>query len=208
MEPLVTPGDVVMIRPVTAAELTPNTVVLFERADDTRVLHRIVEQLPDGTFAPRATPTPSRTATSAPGADPGAAVLAVPWVGRPSLWLSEGRVLQVTATAAALLVVLVLAPRSFDPAYDPWASGRRVNPAEVLLGRTGGSSADRRAAAGRRLPPEKLHGVVWSGSPRRAWPRSAGPRTCSRAVMSGRGLTTHDRKAARDDRRHRGRSVA
>jgi signal peptidase I len=161
MEPLVTPGDVVMIRPVTPAELTPNTVVLFERADDTRVLHRIVEQLPDGTFRTQG------DANAVPDSDflhleqiKGAAVLAVPFVGRPSLWLSEGRVLHVAATAAALLVVLVLAPRSFDPAYDPWASGRRVNPAEVLLGRTGGSSADRRAAAGRRLLPEKLHGVV------------------------------------------------
>ena len=50
MEPLVTPGDVVMIRPVGADELVPNTVILFERADGERVLHRIVEQLPDGTF--------------------------------------------------------------------------------------------------------------------------------------------------------------
>ena len=50
MEPLVAPGDVVMIRPVTPAELTPNTVVLYDRPDTGRVLHRILEQLPDGTF--------------------------------------------------------------------------------------------------------------------------------------------------------------
>jgi hypothetical protein len=56
--------------------------------------------------------------------------------------------------------VLALAPRSFDPAYDPWASGLRVNPAEVLLGRSAGSPADRRGAAGRRLLPETLHGIV------------------------------------------------
>ena len=63
-------------------------------------------------------------------------------------------------TAVALLTVLILAPRSFDPAYDPWASGGRVNPAEVLLGRSGGSRADRRGGAGRRLLPETLHGLV------------------------------------------------
>ena len=161
MEPLVAPGDVVMIRPVSPEELTPNTVVLFERADDTRVLHRIVEQLPDGTFRTQG------DANAVPDSEflhldqiRGAAVLAVPWVGRPSLWLSEGRVVHVAAIAVGLLNVLVLAPRSFEPAYDPWASGRRVNPAEVLLGRSAGSQADRRGAAGRRLLPETLHGVV------------------------------------------------
>jgi hypothetical protein len=56
--------------------------------------------------------------------------------------------------------VLVLAPRSFDPAYDPWAAGRRVNPAEVLLGRSGSSRSDRRGGTGRRLLPETLHGLV------------------------------------------------
>ena len=50
MEPLVTPGDVVMIRPVSPEELLPNTVVLYDRPDTGRVLHRILEQLPDGTF--------------------------------------------------------------------------------------------------------------------------------------------------------------
>jgi signal peptidase I len=161
MQPLVAPGDVVMIRPVSPEELTANTVVLFERADGERVLHRIMEQLPAGAFRTQG------DANEVPDSDllhvdqvRGAAVLAVPWVGRPSLWLSEGNVPYVTATALALLVVLALAPRSFDPAYDPWASGLRVNPAEVLLGRSAGSPADRRGAAGRRLLPETLHGIV------------------------------------------------
>jgi signal peptidase I len=161
MQPLVAPGDVVMIRPVSPEELTANTVVLFERVDGERVLHRIMEQLPDGTFRTQG------DANAVPDSDllhidqvRGAAVLAVPWVGRPSLWLSEGQVPHLGATALALLVVLVLAPRSFDPAYDPWSSGLRVNPAEVLLGRSADSRADRRASAGRRLLPESLHGIV------------------------------------------------
>ena len=161
MEPLVTPGDVVMIRPVSDEELVPNTVILFERADDERVLHRIVEQLPDGTFRTQgdANAVPDSEFLHAEKIQ-GAAVLAVPWVGRPSLWFSEGRVVPLGVTAVALLTVLVLAPRSFDPAFDPWAAGRRVNPAEVLLGRSGGSRADRRGGAGRRLLPETLHGLV------------------------------------------------
>jgi len=161
MEPLVTPGDVVMVRPVAPAELTPNTVVLFQRTDGERVLHRIVEQLPDGTYRTQG------DANDVPDSEVlhleqirGAAVLAVPWVGRPSLWLAQDNIPYLAAAAVVLLAVLALAPRSFDPAYDPWASGRRVNPAEVLLGRSAGTAADRRGSAGRRLLPENLHGIV------------------------------------------------
>ena len=161
MEPLVTPGDIVMIRPVTPEELTPNSVVLYDRADTGRVLHRILEQLPDGTFRT------GGDANSVPDSEPvrlaeieGAAVLAVPWIGRPSLWLHEERTAAVAVAAVALLVMLRLAPRAFDPAFDPWASGRRVNPAEVLLGRSGGNRDARRAGSGRRLLPENLHDLV------------------------------------------------
>jgi signal peptidase I len=161
MEPLVTPGDVVMVRPLPADEIVANTVVLFERSDGERVLHRVVAAMPDGTFRTQG------DANAVPDSEPlhadqirGAAVLAVPWVGRPSLWWAEGRVVHLVVAGIGFLVVLALAPRSFDPAFDPWASGRRVNPAEVLLGRSVGSAADRRGAAGRRLLPETLHGLV------------------------------------------------
>src|SRR3712207_9285435 len=53
MQPLVAPGDVVMIRPVEDDELAANTVVLYARPDTGRVLHRIVEELPDGRFITR-----------------------------------------------------------------------------------------------------------------------------------------------------------
>ena len=161
MQPLVAPGDVVMVRPVRTADLTPNTVVLFQSPTRGRMLHRIVEQVSETTFRTQgdANAVPDSEILDADTVR-GAAVLAVPWVGRPSLWLAQGRIPEVAATGVALLVILWLAPRSFDPAYDPWSSGRRVNPAEVLLGRSGGSPADRRGAAGRRLLPEALHGVV------------------------------------------------
>jgi hypothetical protein len=161
MQPLVAPGDVVMIRPVTAEELLPNTVVLYDRPDTGRVLHRILEQLPDGTFRTGgdANAVPDSAFVHVEDIQ-GAAVLAVPWVGRPALWFAEGRYLLLGGAALVLLVVLRLAPRSFDPAFDPWASGRRVNPAEVLLGRASGSPADRRASAGRRLLPATLHATV------------------------------------------------
>jgi len=161
MEPLVAPGDVVMIRPVSPEELLPNTVVLYDRPDTGRVLHRILEQMPDGTFRTGgdANAVPDSAFVHVKDIQ-GAAVLAVPWIGRPSLWFAQNRYELLAGAAVVLIVVLRLAPRSFDPAFDPWASGRRVNPAEVLLGRSGGSPADRRASAGRRLLPATLHATV------------------------------------------------
>ena len=161
MAPLVTPGDVVMIRPVSPEELLPNTVVLYDRPDTGRVLHRILEQLPDGTFRTGgdANAVPDSTFVHVEDIE-GAAVLAVPWVGRPALWLAQGRYVLLGGAAVVLLVILRLAPRSFDPAFDPWASGRRINPAEVLLGRSTGTPADRPASAGRRLLPATLHATV------------------------------------------------
>jgi len=161
MEPLVAPGDVVMLRPVTPEELTPNAVVLYDRPDTGRILHRILEQMPDGTFRTGGDANASPDSAFVHVEDiKGAAVLAVPWIGRPSLWLYQGRTLTLVAAGVALLVGLRLAPRAFDPAFDPWASGGRVNPAEVLLGRTGGRRDDRRAAVNQRLLPESLHELV------------------------------------------------
>ena len=161
MQPLVAPGDVVMIRPVEDHELAANTVVLYDRPDTGRVLHRIVEELPDGSFITRGDANTSDDSGFL-HADQvkGAAVLAVPWIGRPSLWLHQGDTVTLVIGAVALLIGLRLAPRAFDPAFDPWAAGRRINPAEVLLGRSSGSPADRRASAGRRLLPEALHTTV------------------------------------------------
>ena len=161
MQPLVAAGDVVMVRSVTPEELVANTVVLYDRPDTGRVLHRIVEVLPDGTFITRGDANSSDDSGALrAGEVEGAAVLAVPWIGRPSLWLSEGDALAVGSTAVALVFALALAPRAFDPAYDPWAAGKRVSPAEVLLGRTGGTREDRRTGTGDGLLPDGLHALV------------------------------------------------
>ncbi len=157
MQPLVAPGDVVMIRPVAVEDLTPNTVVLYDRPDTGRVLHRILEQLPDGTYRTGGDANASPDSIFVHAEDiQGAAVLAVPWIGRPSLWLHEGRMVTLAVAGIGLLVGLRLSPRAFDPAFDPWASGGRVNPAEVLLGRMGGGQG----AINQRLLPESLHQVV------------------------------------------------
>lgn len=161
MTPVVTPGDVVLLRPAAEEELAPNTVVLFDHGHGGPVLHRIVAELPDGSFQTRG------DANLEPDTEPvrmseiqGVAVLAVPWVGRPSLWLVQDRVALVVVTAAAALVLIGLAPRAFDPALDPWGDARRVTPAEVLLGRPHGDRPDRRTANGAELLPRSLHDAV------------------------------------------------
>jgi signal peptidase I len=160
MRPLVSPGDVVMIRPARPADLAVNTVVLYDRPDTGRILHRIVEARPDGSFQTQGDANASPDSEFVRRSDVrGVAVLAVPWIGRPSLWLYQGRIPLVVAGAVVLVVVLRLAPRSFDPAFDPWGGGNRVNPAEVLLGRRG-SSADRPTGSGSTLLPEAMRGVV------------------------------------------------
>jgi signal peptidase I len=161
MQPLVAPGDIVMLREVSAEELTPNSVVLYDRPETGRVLHRILERLPDGTYRTGGDANASPDSTPVALEDiKGAAVLAVPWIGRPSLWLYEGRTVTLVVGGIALLIGLRLAPRAFDPAFDPWASGTRVNPAEVLLGRMGGRRGERSSSTAQRLLPESLHDLV------------------------------------------------
>lgn len=160
MAPLVSPGDVVMIRPVSSADLGPDTVVLYDRSESGRILHRIVAALPDGTFRTRGDANADVDSAPVAVADVrGAAVLAVPWIGQPSLWLHDGRALPLAAAGIVLLVLLALAPRAFDPAFDPWVAAQRVNPAELLLDRAGAHPGDRRADSSRLLP-ENLHNLV------------------------------------------------
>lgn len=162
MQPLVRPGDVVMIRPATRKDLAANTVVLYDRPHTGRILHRIVEQRPDGTFQTQGDANPSPDSEFVRLQDiRGVAVLAVPWIGRPSLWFYRGNVPEVAASAVGLMLLVGLAPRSFDPSFDPWGAVGRVNPAEVLLGRVAGTRDDRRAsAASGGLLPDDLRGLV------------------------------------------------
>ncbi len=161
MRPLVSPGDVVMIRPASPRDLAVNTVVLYDRPDTGRILHRIVEERPDGTFQTQGDANRSPDSEYVRRSDiRGVAVLAVPWIGRPSLWLYQQRIPMVVLGGLTLLTLLALAPRSFDPAFDPWGGAQRVNPAEVLLGRSAGSPSDRRTPAVPGLLPDGMRGLV------------------------------------------------
>ena len=162
MSPLISPGDVVMLRPAAVTDLGTNTVVLYDGADSGRVLHRIVEVLGDGSYRTQgdANTTPDSAVVTAAQVQ-GAAVLSIPWIGQASLWLHDGDVVPLLLTGLTVAVLLALAPRAFDPAFDPWATTtRRVSPAELLLGRVDARPDRRSAADGRRLLPVALHDLV------------------------------------------------
>jgi signal peptidase I len=108
MTPQIDTGDVVVTEPVGAAAARPGLVVLVvDPADPGRsLLHRVVEQRPDGSLitrgdanrVPDSTPVPPQNVR-------GIARLRIPYVGLPIAWLRQGRYLQVAATLLALLTV-------------------------------------------------------------------------------------------------------
>lgn len=161
MTPVLTPGDVVMVRPARHDELAAHTVVLYDRPDTGPILHRIVAELPDGRFRTQGDANPSPDSEPVRMSDiRGVAVLAIPSVGQPSLWLHDGQIPLVVAAGLAVLVLVALAPRAFDPAFDPWAGTARISPVEILLGRAEGSPANRGGQTGSELLPDALRGVV------------------------------------------------
>lgn len=137
MRPAVRAGDVVLLRPVDPWAVGADTIVAYDDPGRGRVLHRVVERRANGQYLLKgdANPTADSAAVS-PRQIRGAAVLLVPWIGTPSMWLATGDLPAVIVTGAALLACLRLVPYALDLSYDPWASTTRVLPARVLLDMT------------------------------------------------------------------------
>lgn len=158
MRPAVRTGDVVLLRPADPHTVGRGTVVVYVDQEGARVLHRVVHRAPDGRYVLQgdANPTPD-SAPVVPDRVRGAAVLLVPWIGVPSVWLGRGDTPALVGAALALLVCLRLVSYAFDPAYEPWADGDRVLPVRVLLDADEPQPPDLR---GPGLLPPALHDVV------------------------------------------------
>jgi signal peptidase I len=134
MEPVVSTGDVVLLQTVATPDIGPNTVVAF-RSGTGRTLHRVVDRTSDGRFVTQGDANPVPDSEPVRPADvEGAAVLVIPWIGQPAVWLADGHWPALALAAAALVLAVAVAPRAFDPRYDPWHGVQRTNPAELLLG--------------------------------------------------------------------------
>ncbi|WP_448621180.1 signal peptidase I [Geodermatophilus sp. URMC 65] len=134
MEPRLSPGDVVLTRPVLPQDLQPGQVLLFPDPEgaDRLVLHRLVSFDERGDLVTRGDANQSNDSTHVPTSSViGAAEVGVPYVGLPAYWRSTGQ----WGHLAALTVLLGGAISSLSSGSRSRGSGPR--------GRT---SADRLAA--------------------------------------------------------------
>ena len=166
MEPLVTPSGSIRHDPPGQARGAgaEHRGPLRPAATPVTACTRIVEEMPDGTFRTQAaTPTPCPDSGLVRrghqrGRRPGRAVM-----GRPSLWFTRGATRWSPCGALGLLGLLGLAPRSFDPAFDPWGSGSASIRRRCCSAGAGGGRADRRGSGGRSLLPGASRAPSWSG---------------------------------------------
>lgn len=111
MEPRLTPGDVVVSRPVTADEVRMGKILLADDPDQPGHLrmHRYVEDGPRGTLVTKGDANPQQDSTPLePSAVHGVAFLRVPFVGTPITWIRTGQWVPVGMLALALVAVLAL----------------------------------------------------------------------------------------------------
>lgn len=135
MEPRIHPGDVVVSRPAAADAATLGHVLLVDDPDHAGRLrlHRFAEFAPDGNLTLRGDANSTNDSTPvAPSAVHGAAVLRVPYVGLPIVWLAEkqwGNLAAVFVSVSALTLAAAsgssAAPHiGHDPVHTKDTPGR------------------------------------------------------------------------------------
>jgi signal peptidase I len=113
MEPRLSPGDVVLTRPVLPQDLEPGQVLLFPDPEgvDRLVLHRLVSFDERGDLVTRGDANQSNDSTPVPASSVvGAAQVRVPLVGLPAYWRLTGQwghLAGLTALLAAATVSTV-----------------------------------------------------------------------------------------------------
>jgi len=154
MQPRISAGDVVAVRPLDGAPVRPGMVVLFDDGEGRPTLHRVLAVDPDGSIRTKgdanleADSTPVR-----PSAVLGRAVMVVPHLGHPALavvrrdWITLG----VFVVVGWLLVQLLPSARRGDRSIDadPLTPTRIATPARPLCA---ASIADPPVAVGLREP--------------------------------------------------------
>ena len=111
MEPRLRPGDVVVSRPVPPAELRLGQVLLADDPDQPGHLrmHRAVTAGPDGTIVTKGDANPQRDSTPiARSAVHGVAVLRIPAVATPIVWMRDGEWTKVALLALVFAATLWL----------------------------------------------------------------------------------------------------
>lgn len=133
MMPKLRAGDVVIAVDTGDAPIAIGTILVFEdpRAGGL-VTHRIVGINPDGTYVTKGDANGTvDPAPVPPESVRGVGRWVVPYVGLPSVWLSEGRWLPLALTIAAIAGAVWLVRYAVEVRYDPWADGERKAPANT-----------------------------------------------------------------------------
>ena len=122
MRPSIAVGDVVLARPVQADDTVHvGRVYVFDdpsRPDDRLLVHRVVERRDDGDFTSAGDANQFTDTTPLSATDLEAqAILLVPFVGRPVVWLSSGQWMPLAAWL--LLTMFLFGLASLRPGYGP-----------------------------------------------------------------------------------------
>jgi signal peptidase I len=193
MAPTLHPGDVVVVRPVDGAALTPGRVVLVDDPDvPGRLRMHRVAAVEHGELRLRGDANPQDDGTLvAPSAVHGVGTLRLPGLGLPVVWAAEGRTgpLVLTGLGVAALVGLALLHRGADddaPSPDDVARRRRRTRAARATGVAGAALllAGLPAASGAQA-------VFSSVSPTPSSSFSAGTYFSCAAAVSAAGATQY-----------------
>lgn len=122
MSPAVDPGDIVLTRPTPRA-VTPGAVLVFRNPNKTQglITHRMIQVLDDGCYRTKG------DANAQPDIVPvcpdkvvGQALVLVPTVGLPALWIHQGHGERALAMGAAVALLVFLSRYGLLAKYDPW----------------------------------------------------------------------------------------
>lgn len=104
MGPVLGAGDVVLAAPPGADDrLGVGEVIVFESGPDRLVTHRIVDHTPEGHYVTKGDANERIDSSPvAPERVVGTARAVVPYVGRPSLWVGDGRFVELGLLSAVL----------------------------------------------------------------------------------------------------------
>lgn len=185
MEPRLTPGDVVVSRPVASGEVRTGKILLADDPDQSGHLrmHRYVEDGPGGTLVTKGDANPQQDSTPLErSAVHGVAFLRIPFVGAPISWLRQGEWVKVVVLALGLTALLALCTvdgslrrlAAVDDADDAGSDGR-----DDAHGSGGGPSDG--AGAGREARDDAATGLP-SGTA---------------TVVTRRSLRVHERRVQR-----------
>lgn len=160
MEPRISAGDVIISRPVPAGAAGLGHVLLVDDPDHAGRLrlHRYVDNAPDGSLILRGDANTANDSTPvSPAAVHGVAVLRVPYVGLPVVWLAEKNWVALGAVAAGISLLTVAA-----------AAGSGAGPDNRPAPGSAGSSGNAGPSEPRHTPGTRRGARRRSESPRRS----------------------------------------